>query len=418
MQRNRLSGSIPPSFSALVNLAILDIQDNLLSGRIPPELGQLASLEYLWLSGNDLSGSIPPELGQLSHLFELELHSNRLSGSIPPEFGNLTSLFDLDLHNNSLSGTVSRELGLLGAANNGLLMSLDLHSNNLSGPIPPELGDLVNDFTGGVNFLDLHDNRLSGRIPPELGKLQLTTLDLSNNSLSGPIPPELGNIKGLESVYLENNHLVGPIPDELLRSEDLISFGYFSPLSPEIRNFTSLRFLRLGYPSASARLDLFLVPATCQYVQWVGQPLTDIGFWGACSSQSGCAVNLIGSGSKLSQKARRKSCLGKISVFLAGDPPAVVSEFYIKDEVPITSSYLRNKYGNYFLNSSSFLNDIDLGPDGVAYTGVGFTKVQEGNLCGNPEATRVVSITYGVFAGTDFYSCATGRFVRKEASSN
>jgi hypothetical protein len=45
-----------------------------------------------------------------------------------------------------------------------------------------------------------------------------------------------------------------------------------------------------------------------------------------------------------------------------------------------------------------FIDRIDLGPGGAAYTGVGFTRVQQGNLCGNPEAPEVVAVVYGVFA--------------------
>ena len=41
----------------------LVLQRNQLSGKIPPELGSLSSLELLDLSHNKLRGEIPPELG-------------------------------------------------------------------------------------------------------------------------------------------------------------------------------------------------------------------------------------------------------------------------------------------------------------------------------------------------------------------
>ena len=71
-------------------------------------------------------------------------------------------------------------------------------------------------------------------------------------------------------------------------------------------------------------------------------------------------------------------CLGKVSVFLAGDPPSVVEEGLTVDGEYVSSAYLTNKYGKYFLNSSDFLDGIDLGPEGEAYTGVGFARVQRG----------------------------------------
>lgn len=91
----------------------LELERDGLTGEIPPELGQLASLRVLWLPSNELTGRIPPELGQLSNLEELRLNRNELTGNIPAELGQLGNLKDLWLYENQLSGEIPPELGML-----------------------------------------------------------------------------------------------------------------------------------------------------------------------------------------------------------------------------------------------------------------------------------------------------------------
>ena len=203
---NNLSGTIPSELGQLTNLKYLFLEKNNLSGTIPSELGQLTNLAYLYLEKNNLSGTIPSELGQLTNLRGLSLGENNLSGSIPSELGQLTNLTRLYLGNNNLSGTIPSELGQLTNLEN-----LSLGKNNLSGTIPSELGQIAN-----LASLSLGDNNLSGSIPPELGQLtNLEYLSLDENNLSGTIPAELGQLTNLEYLYLYKNYLSGTIPSEL-----------------------------------------------------------------------------------------------------------------------------------------------------------------------------------------------------------
>ena len=184
----------------------LTLQRNNLTGALPPELPRLTSLQYLSLLFNQLSGPISPELGQMTGLRALILFDNQLSGPIPPELGQLTNLTLLHLDQNQLTGPIPPELGQLTA----LSTILGLASNQLTGPIPPELGRLTN-----LERLQLQGNQLSGPIPPELGQLtSLEWLSLSSNQLSGPIPPELGQMTRLKYLQLQGNQLSGPIPVE------------------------------------------------------------------------------------------------------------------------------------------------------------------------------------------------------------
>ena len=95
LERNYLSGEIPPELDNLANLELLDLRWNQLSGEIPPELGSLADLEWLDLSKNRLSREIPPELGDLARLRALYLYGNQLSGCVPSNLQD--QLDDADL---------------------------------------------------------------------------------------------------------------------------------------------------------------------------------------------------------------------------------------------------------------------------------------------------------------------------------
>ena len=88
----------------------LDLQKNLLTGTIPPELGNLASMEWLNLFDNNLGGEIPPELGNLAKLEYMGLGDNKLTGQVPAELGNLARLKGLQLYDNRLRGCVPSSL--------------------------------------------------------------------------------------------------------------------------------------------------------------------------------------------------------------------------------------------------------------------------------------------------------------------
>ena len=260
LDRNELSGEIPPEFGNLANLIELYLFRNQLTGEIPPELGNLANLTWLDLDGNQFSGEIPPELGNLANLTGLGLSGDGLSGGIPPELGNLANLTSLYIQQTQLSGGIPPELGNL--AN---LKHMYLIWNQLSGEIPPELGNLAN-----LTRLGLSNNELSGEIPRELGNLaNLTVLGLGRNQLSGKIPPELGSFANLIRLGLNGNQLRGEIPPEFGNLAHLQFLGLdgnqlSGEIPPEFGNLAHLQFLGLDgnqlsgcVPSSlSGRLDL------------------------------------------------------------------------------------------------------------------------------------------------------------------
>jgi len=250
LQRNGLSGPIPPEIGNLTAVEVLSLDDNDLYGPIPPEIGNLRAVALLDLGRNSLSGRIPPEVGNLAALagraerrptltshYHLRLGDNDLSGPIPPEIGNLAALESLGLYGNDLSGPIPPEVGNLAA-----LAVLNAYDNDLTGPIPPEIGRLT-----ALVHLDLGDNELSGPIPAEIGNLTgLLGLLLNDNALSGPIPAELANLAALESLWLEDNDLSGPIP-------------------PELANLAALKWLRL-YGNSS-----LCTPDDARLLAWLGE---------------------------------------------------------------------------------------------------------------------------------------------------
>lgn len=120
LQKNRISGVIPPTISRATNLVKIDFSNNLFSGPIPSEIGNLKKLNLLMLQGNKLNSSIPSSLSLLKSLNVLDLSNNLLTGSIPESLSNL------------------------------LPNSINFSNNLLSGPIPPSLikGGLVESFSG------------------------------------------------------------------------------------------------------------------------------------------------------------------------------------------------------------------------------------------------------------------------------
>ncbi|GAQ92966.1 Leucine-rich repeat receptor-like protein kinase family protein, partial [Klebsormidium nitens] len=346
----------------------------------------LTGLTMLHISSNDLSGPIIPELGSLTNLWSLDLSSNDLSGLIPLELGRLSSakLLLLDLYNNNLSGPIPPELARLSG-----LVGLYLHNNSLSGPIPPELSRM-----GRLGALDLSFNGLSGPIPPELVNLtRLTTLDLSNNDLSGPIPPEFGRLLRIETLNLTGTDTSCKTLD-LSRMINITNLGLPCSPPPSFAH-NNLTYVALSVRSniSTRHLDLSSVPDSCKIVNLTGPhpDLESIRFWRACDE--GCVVSVAGTGARLSRSTRRKVCLGRISVFLSGDIPVP-----LYDTSGDFLGVLSNAQGNYALADPDFVDLIDLGRDGRAYTGVGFSRVQAGNLCGNPEAKAVTALVFGAFA--------------------
>ena len=165
--------------SGRVERLYLDRND--LSGTIPPEIGELVNLKRLYLDENDLSGPVPREIGELANLERLRLNENELTGSIPPQLGDLASLTQLRIAVNQLTGRLPLKLGNLAA-----LEQMSLGANRLEGPVPPEFGGMAN-----LTELELGNNAgMTGQLPMSLTGLRLNVLTAGGTGLCAPPDPD------------------------------------------------------------------------------------------------------------------------------------------------------------------------------------------------------------------------------------
>jgi hypothetical protein len=421
---NSFTGPIPTEIGTSGEaLNVLNLGHNNFSAAIPPGLGNLSNLTYLDLSYNQLSGALPVELKSIrpSELETINLAFNNLTGGVDP-IGHLTSLSLIYLNNNNFRGPIPTAW-----FNSSQLGTLSLSFNSFSGPIPsairnmrpkslspqvllllsslsPSLLSLVEELLGATVIVGLNSNQFSGSFP-DIGALNVSAMfNVSDNKLSGTFRAGPFKKTKFTAGFLElsDNGPLELLPGYNLSGLELVSLPNISSQGKPLVA-PDMRALRLGGQgvSHSKSLDLTRVPATCPYVSYAQDSVSDIIFWDACNKAFGCVVNLIGTGSKLSRATRKQVCLSKISVFLEGDSPSVSFSVGAPE-----SAFLANQQGSVYFNDSAFVNKLDLGPGGVAYTGVDFSRVQQGNMCRNEKAAEVVGITYGVFAALILTSAA------------
>ncbi len=257
---NRLEGEVPAEIGELTELRRMDIDGNEFKGEIPPEIGNLAKLEVLWVGGNQMSGPIPPELGNLTNLREIHLYEARFDGSIPEEFGAMTALQVLRITETRIEGGLPESLAALRN-----LSTIRVHGNQLSEPLPAWLGQLDQLFS-----LWISDNMIEGPLPAELGQSNgLTFLLAENNRLSGPLPPELGDAGALYRVWLHDNpDLSGPLPEGMTQLEEIFELradgtGLCMPRTPAFRMWLESALLkyRIRPCGAEAHAQAYLTQA-------------------------------------------------------------------------------------------------------------------------------------------------------------
>ncbi|WP_400190159.1 DUF6443 domain-containing protein [Hymenobacter sp. B81] len=200
LTNNNLRGPLPSSLVDLgAGLVQLNLNKNALTGTLPPRLDKLRRISIFNLGNNNLSGVLPASLVRMRTVYILGLNNNGFTGSLPDSLGNLRSAVIFNLGYNQLSGQLPASMGQMTA-----LSYCHLDINQLSGPIPASIGSF-----GKMAQLTMRGNRLSGRIPGSLLRITSTSahpiVQLDDNRLTDVEDPGAGPFPAQLSV--RNNYL-------------------------------------------------------------------------------------------------------------------------------------------------------------------------------------------------------------------
>lgn len=187
---------MPPSFSDLKSLQVLDIGNNNFT-EVPESLqGVAGNLISLNMSENDFSGGLPEWIGDFTALEELSLYNCRLPG-LPASYQNLWRLRVLDLGGIGSNGNQLSSSPILVMFHR--LERLSLQGNNLE--IIPILPTVITTLTH-INF---SNNRFL-YFPVGIGEFsELQSLDFSNN-LFYESPDALMDLEKLTFIDLTRNN--------------------------------------------------------------------------------------------------------------------------------------------------------------------------------------------------------------------
>uniref|UniRef100_A0A0D3DA69 Leucine-rich repeat-containing N-terminal plant-type domain-containing protein n=1 Tax=Brassica oleracea var. oleracea TaxID=109376 RepID=A0A0D3DA69_BRAOL len=101
---NQLTGVVPPSFTGLTSLAVVNLTNNCFQGPTPLFENSLAwdtcsgsNVTLINLGREELTGTISPSLAKLTSLETIFLSNNQLTGSIPTELTTLPRLRTLEV---------------------------------------------------------------------------------------------------------------------------------------------------------------------------------------------------------------------------------------------------------------------------------------------------------------------------------
>ncbi|XP_013737881.1 probable LRR receptor-like serine/threonine-protein kinase At1g74360 isoform X2 [Brassica napus] len=234
LRDSTISGPLFGNFSALTQLAFLDLSNNTIGGSIPDDLNRCHNLKHLNLSLNIIEEEL--SFSGLSNLEVLDLSVNQIAGDIHSTFPTLCNrLVVANLSTNNFSGRIDdifnecRYLKYVDLRYNRFsggiwagfrrLVKFSVSGNRLSGNISAFM------FRGNCNLqvLDLSGNGFVGEFPGQVLNCQnLNVLDLWGNNFTGNIPAEIGSISSLRGLYFGKNEFSRDIPETLLNLSNLV----------------------------------------------------------------------------------------------------------------------------------------------------------------------------------------------------
>ena len=206
---------------------------NKLSGTLPPSWSALSKLESLSLARTQLKTTLPQSWSAMAALKILTLNDNRhIQGPLPVSWSNLQALKQLNLAFSSFNGTLPPSWSRLGA-----LSSLSLVSNQLQGTLPSSWSALTK-----IQSLDLRSNKLQGTLPPAWAALGwLDTFLISGNNFSGTVPRQYGRLSYMKWLEAHSNPLLhGCLPSEWKGRDLTNGYTIFQSLSGKTVRFLTM----------------------------------------------------------------------------------------------------------------------------------------------------------------------------------
>ncbi|KAF2532941.1 hypothetical protein F2Q70_00031672 [Brassica cretica] len=233
----KLNGSISV-LQNMTSLVEVDLQGNAFSGPIP-DLSGLQSLRLFNVRENQLTGVVPPSFTGLKSLTVVNLTNNLFQGPTP--------LFQKSVSVDAVAKTNSFCLDTAGAACDPRVETLLSIAESFGYPEKLAMSWKGNDPCGSwlgitcsgsnVTVVNLGRQELTGSISPSFAKLDsLETINLSNNKLSGSIPEELTTLPKLRTLDVSNNDFYGGVP-KFRQSVNVVTTGNLNidkdgPVSP------------------------------------------------------------------------------------------------------------------------------------------------------------------------------------------
>jgi len=235
LSSNYLS-TFPLFICDLFTLVDLDISFNLIK-TLPLEIGQLANLDRLIATNNRLTGSLPPTFSLLNGLKELDLRYNNLVNvDVAADLPKLESLF---IGHNAISGfqlsfPKLRALHLNSCPVtrfNFPLAMPTLKFLNLQNAKIAALAETLFERLPNLERLVLDKNHIVS-FPPQICKLKkLAHMSCFNNELAS-LPKEIGQLTELRVLDLHENNLK-TLPGEIWQMTSLVTLNVSSNLLRE-----------------------------------------------------------------------------------------------------------------------------------------------------------------------------------------
>lgn len=181
------NNTLPSCWGSFVGMQELSLHGLDLEGTLPAAWSNMVNLTHLLLGDNPrLGGSLPPEWSTLQQLKLLDLSLNyetglrgNISGTLPASWSNMTKLEALDLWRSSVEGKLPSSWASLTR-----LQVVSLSDTYITGTLPSTWSSLLK-----LNSVHLANTQVGGTLPSSWGLLQsLTMLDLRGTRVIEPVP--------------------------------------------------------------------------------------------------------------------------------------------------------------------------------------------------------------------------------------